>query len=373
MSSGLLIDNKSFTSGLYRILRNYNLNGEPGYKYVSYYNEPNKVGVTSPVSFGMRCPIEEYIEELKNTAEKEVRDAAWEAVRPTTEYWMAVLDMRIKTHNDKPNIHILRAKRTLYDQVLTQMLNEDVGTDICDLEEGCNASVSKTGQKLDTVWKLAWGKPEPVSDDAAFVEQVREAACKLSVQHKFFAVDWEKLGQLYEILTGAKLEDHEFDYASQTPVYTDAVDGEDPDQGGEADEPAPTPVAAKSAKKGGKAAPAAADPEEPQLKEGTKVSFNGEGDVQVIGTITGWDETAYEYNVEDEAGEVWGVKPEDATVVEAEEPAEPAPVASKKKSAAKAGKPAPAAPAAAKAAKPTGGKAAPNKPASGGIRSRLTR
>lgn len=380
MSSRFIIDNKNFVKGVFRILRNYDTDEEPGFKYVSYYNKELKIGTTSPQSFGLRCPIQEFLDSMRdNGASKDDSDLAWKTVQPSTEYWILVLDMDNPGTAESPGLHILRSKRVVYDQILGQMLDEDSGSDVCDLEEGRDIVVKKTGVQLDTKWSVTWRSDAPISDDADYIAAVRNSACTIKVPGRFYSVDWDKLGQLYEHLTGEAMPD---EFREQEGADSGAKEGED-------DAPVAAPKAA--AKAAAKAAPAAAGkgkltgakpapaPEPEAVADDgdagganpdivfheTRVTLKDENDADLGGLIIGYDDKLGEYDIQDDNGEVWGMKADEFTIVEAE--AEPVAAAPVKR---RVAKPAAAAPAAAKAA-PAKAAAGPRKPASMGIRARL--
>lgn len=380
MSKGPIIDNKSFTRGVFRLLRNFDQNEEPGYKNVSYYNEGLKIGSTSPISFGLKCPIDDYLTELGVTGSKEDRDLAWKAVKPSTEYWMAVLDMEDPGTVEKPNIRIFRAKRTLYDQILAQMLDMDAGSDICDPEEGRDAVIKKEGQKLDTKWTVVWKSDAPVSDDPDFIEAVRNVANQLVVPNKFFAVDWDNLAKLYENLTGNEMPEHyreqEGAEAQEAPAKKPAAKApakpapKAPVKPAAKAKPAPEPEADTAADDtpaddgaGGELHP---DPETLGITIGTtRVSFVGENGAATEGKIVAHDADTGDYDVEDDTGEIWTMGISDLTVLPE---VSDAPKSGPKKKGAKPAAPAKPAPAAAKPAAKV-----PAKPASAGIRARLTK
>lgn len=379
LSSGFIIDNKSFTRGVFRLLRNFNQNEEPGFKFVSYYSESLKMGSTSPVSFGLKCPVDDYLTELKATAGKEDNDLAWKAVKPSTEYWMVVLDMENLGDATKPGVRLFRAKRTLYDQILAQMLDADAGSDICDPEEGRDAVVKKEGQKLDTKWTVVWKSDAPVSDDADFIEAVRNIANTLIVPNKFYAVDWDNLAKLYENLTGQDMPDW---YREQEGAESKADTKPAPAKAAPAKTAAAKAAPAKPA--AGKAAPKkATPPPEPEASDdadtgaaaddtngdvlhpdpstlgitigSTMVAFVGESGDKVEGKVVAHEATTGDYDVEDSTGEIWTMGVSDFEILP------PKATGAVRKKAAAAAKP--AAPAKA---------SVPNKPASTGIRSRLT-
>lgn len=373
LSSSFIIENKTFTKGVYRILRNYDTNEEPGFKYQSYYSKQLECGTASPENSGLKCPIADYLTNLKNTAGKDDNDIAWKSVQPSTEYWIAVLDMENLGDAEKPGLRIFRAKRTVYDLILQQMLDADAGSDVCDLEEGRDCVIRKTGAMLDTKWQVSWKSDAAISDDADFVEAVRKVANELSVPSKFYAVDWDKLGQLYTNLTGEEMPAH---YREQEGAESPAKSKASPAAKGKV-----APAAkAKAAPAKAKPAPqedsteqtadepadagAGGDPAEGIVVGTTRVSFVGESGDTVEGRVVGYTAEGEEYDVEDAGGEIWSMGLTDFTVLEDA----PAPKAGPKK---KVAAPAPAATKAAPAKAAPAKAAVPNKPASGGIRSKL--
>lgn len=385
MSSGMIIENSTFEKAKLRFLP-VAAGETPGKEYTSYYCERLKKGSTSPVTFGLKCPIFDFFAKLKvGNFTKEEKDAAYNTVKRTGEFWMPVIDMADIGTADQPNIRLLRAKKTVYTQVIHRMVDEEIGEDITDLVEGRPAYIKKSGQKLDTEWHVTWMDPGPVSDDPDYITNLAAIMETFDVASKFYAVKWDELDEIYQELTGEPIPEH---YKNQDGAQAEAVPASTAGTGVPAGKKtAAKPAAAKPAAAAPKTAPktaakpAAAAPA-PVAEEAAPVSDEPDAngiimgrtrakmvvdDVEMIGVVTLWNEAddTYDVTVTDEAGkeDIYGCKIDDFEILPEEEAA-PAPTpAVVKKGPAKKAAPAAAAPAPAAAA--------PKPAASAGIKARL--
>lgn len=255
MGSGVVIKNKTFTKMRLRIMPIEN--ELPGIENISYYckdmegveKDGKKLkGSTSPKSFGMKCPIEAALKELRKGS-KEDKDLA-KSVNETTEYWMAVLDRDDEGTKASPNIKVLCGKASVYRKVMDFMLDEDDGENITDPVEGRDIRIKKEGQGLDTEWKVNFLDPEPIHEDDAMAEAILEAAESFDVRSHFFKPNWDVLAAMYEYLTGEDMPDWYKDQDEDADADgegsddeggdddegTDDDDGGDDDEGGEDDE-----------------------------------------------------------------------------------------------------------------------------------------
>lgn len=332
MSTGIIIDNKAFEKGLFRVLPR---GGDvPGVEYISMYCERIKKGSTSPRTFGLKCPVMDYFDSLK-TADKDVREAAYNTVRTSREYWMAVLDREDMGTTESPNIRILRAKRTVNQAILDRMLDDDDGEDITDLVEGRDIRIKKEGQKLDTEWKVTILDAKPISDDEEFIAAVQAAAEAFDLTQKFFAVKWDELAEIYTQLTGEEMPESYRDQKPETPKGSGKTTATKP----AATKAAPAkPAAAKPGpKKAAEPEPEVAETDDNGITFGvTRVKLVID-DQEVFGVVTLWDGDANAgagaYDVITEVAE--GEKPEtyacaledfEIVVEETTESAEDAPV-----------------------------------------------
>jgi len=376
MSTGIIIDNKTFEKGTFRFLRNPNAD-DLSLEYFSFYCERIKKGSTSPLTFGLRCPLNDYAENLKLSGTKEEKDAFYNTIKRTHEYWMPVVDINDLGTVQSPNVRILRGKQSVYMAVINRMTDADHGEDVCDLRSGRNAAVSKSGQKLDTVWNTMFLDSSPLTEDEDYLVALENLMSRFDIKSKAYRVDWEALGELYVEVTG---QDMPAEYREQEGADAGAGSG---------DEAVASPAATTTAKasatgippKGAakpatataaygparKAAAPAPEPEPTADENGvtigvTRAAFELDG-VRYVGVITAFNEAScYDFKYE-ATGEDWTVQPGEFEIVEDEPAAEveetPAP-APAPKGPQRAAKPAPA-PAA--VAKPAATPATPAKPA----------
>lgn len=237
MSRGQIIDNKKFPAKmLLRILPTY---GDlPGHEYNGIFCKTIGNGTTSPRTFGLECPVMDLFDDMCNSDRKE---EAYNIINPQREYWMAVADANDLGTVDHPNIRILKAKQTVYSEILDAMTDEDDGCDITDPKEGCHMRVRKSGGGMDTEWKnRIIQEQKPISDDEALTQAFVDAAEKFSVASRFYLVDLEKLAEIYDILSGGeeiparymkKLKKSKFVKTDATKMSRQGAD--DDDDGGE--------------------------------------------------------------------------------------------------------------------------------------------
>lgn len=137
--------------------------------------------------------------------DKADKDAAYNTAKRTHEYWMGVLDVADLGTPDKPELHILRAKRSVYTAVVNRMLDEDVGEDVTKLNEGRPAFLKKTGEKLNTEWHTTWLDARPISEDPAYIEALRGLLVNFDIRSKFYLIKWDELEEIYQELTGESI------------------------------------------------------------------------------------------------------------------------------------------------------------------------
>lgn len=371
---GVLIRNKGFTRGRFRILplREGEL---PGVEYISLYSKALKKGTTSPRSFGIPCPVMDALQRIYNEGEKEDRDAASEFIRRETLYWIAVIDREDEGTPDNPNVRILQGKKTVYQQVVDWMLDQDVGEDITDPKEGRDIVVRKEGAGLETEWTVVKNNDRsPISEDPEMARAWVELAERFDVRTKFYPIDLDVLAAMYDGLTGEKIPQHYLP-AIQEVIEKGAATAEVPEGEEEHDavpaeeEPAATdePVAAP----------------EGEGWVGTRVTFENEG-ATIAGEVVGIDtDKEQEGNLlvhEDgtDANEPWSVPPGICKVEEPEPPQQAPAAAPKAKRVGKVATPAKPAATAPKAkpapapAKPaTKPPVIPRKPAAGGAAAKI--
>lgn len=354
MGSQLIIDNRSFQKGKFYILPSATPEEVPGQEYISVYCDAIKTGATSPATFGLRCPIVDFFENIKRTGTKEEKDAAYKLVGVTHEYWLSVLDSEDIGTSSAPNIKILRARKTVYQAIINRLVDDDIGEDVTNIDDPRPALIKKTPnaenpKKSD--WSVTFLDKAPISEDADYIEGLRAAVGSFDVRAKFYKVDWEKLNKVYHKLTGDDIPDH----------YKEQGDGGGTDEGGTTEEggegdgeqteaapkaaakPAtkapPAKMPAKPAAKGpAKKAEPEPEPAEPEADENgiivgqTRVKLTLDGE-ECEGVVTAFnsDDGNYDVEAKDPKGEtgVWTCALEDFTIIEDEEPAaepEPAPV-----------------------------------------------
>jgi hypothetical protein len=378
---GVLIRNKGFTRARLRILPPRE--GElPGVEYINFYAKSLKKGTTSPASFGVPCPVMDALNRIYNECGKEDREAAAEFIRRDKLYWIAVVDREDEGTPENPNVRILQAKRTVYQQIVDWMLDPDVGEDITHPKEGRDVVVRREGSGFeDTKWSIVKDNDRsPISEDPAMSRAWVDLASRFDVRTKFFAIDLDVLAAMYDGLTGERIPEHYLP-AIQELIERGAASTEAPEA--EHDEDDHDEVPATEETEAEPAAAAESATPEGDGWVGTRVTFQNEGKA-VAGVVVGVDtDKDQEGNLlihEDgeDPNTPWSVPP-GLCKVEAPEPPQQAPAAAPK--AKRLGKPAaaakPAATAPAKApaakapAKPAAAPSVPRKPAPGGAAAKI--
>lgn len=359
MSRGIIIDNKGFTRQRMRLLP-VHADDVPGVEYAGLYAEnldAEKKGTASPVSFGVACPVMDFLDRLMREGTKEEKKRAFDRVRRSTDYWMGVIIRGDEGVASAPKLRVLRGKKMIYQQIIQRITEEDIGEDITDAVEGRDIIVKKAGQGLETEWTVQFADRDPIHSDKAMARAIVEAAKSFDVRAQFYPVERDVLAAIYEDLSGESIPDEYMEALDSLPQPGEVVH--------EAEADAAEPAIEVASPNG--AGDAAAEGDGEIVYGETAVEFENEG-TQYQGVVEGeaeTDATCYRVVVD---GEPWDV-PKDAVTVlvaEAGDAVEEAPpqVARAARPAAKpAPKAAPAKPAPKpSASKPAPGKAPPRKP-----------
>lgn len=361
---GMLIKNKGFTRGRFRILplRDGEL---PGVEYINFYSKLLKKGTTSPASFGVPCPVMDALNTIYREGSKDDKDAAQEFVRRETQYWIAVIDREDEGTPETPNVRILQAKKTIYQQIVDWLIDEDVGEDITDPKEGRDIVVRREGTGFDdTKWSVVKATDtSPISEDPRMARAWIDLAARFDVRRKFYAIDLEVLTKMYDTLTGESIPEHYLPAINDLIAHgTDAIDN-----GGDSEESEETVETAEESTDE-PVEEAAAEAPEGDGWIGTRVTFDSDG-TTVAGEVVGIDkDKGSEGNLlihEDgtDPKENWSVPPGECQV-EQPEPPQPEPAAAPKAKRLAKKSPKPATPAKAAPPAPAAPKAAPAKAAS---------
>ncbi len=298
--NGVVISNRDITKIRVRILPSRVKDELPGSRFISYYSEAlrtEKKGSASPESFGRPCPIAAAMDIVNRTgSSKEEKQEAREFANKSTEYWIPVIDRSVEQDPENPTINILAAKKTVYQEILRFMEDEDVGKDITHPDEGCDILIKKTGTGRDTKWTVAMLEESPLHEDEATQEAILEAAKDFDERSHFFPINEEVLEKLYEGLTGKSMPDK----------FRGEGKGKRKDEDDEDEKP-------KSSKR--RPSKDEDDEKEPELEPGARVSFDNEGETYVgkVVSIEGKDAVVA---VDDEE---WDVKVRNLTLLEDED------------------------------------------------------
>ena len=201
MDSDLIIDNKNLTKIRIRLLPT----GDevPGKEYLSFYSDHLKKGSPSPVNFGIECLVLNELYRIRNAGTKEQRDFAKSFVSIQREYWLGCIDQASPGTANAVEAHILRGKRTVYEEIMTFMADDEEGENITDPHEGRDVRVAKEGAGKDnTKWTCKVLDRSPVSEDAAYVEAFKAVAANFNPVSHFYKVDLDNYAELYTGLTG---------------------------------------------------------------------------------------------------------------------------------------------------------------------------
>jgi len=215
-SGGILIDNKTMTKITVRALpRPQVLEGEdPCVLYRSIYSNALNKGVTSPRSFGMKCPILDYLDDLRITGSKSEKEAGFNAAKGQREFWLPVVIKGDLGDAASPKVRVLRMKVQPHDQLLDHMTAEEGQVDdITDPDDGAyfiyerKVEDSNTEYRIIKVLESCPIVPETYTDDDRDELQAKfvEMAADFDVSGFFYSVDWDKLAEVYMALSGEAL------------------------------------------------------------------------------------------------------------------------------------------------------------------------
>lgn len=352
---GMLIRNKGFTRMKLRVLPPRE--GElPGVENTSYFSKTLNKGSTSPVSWGIPCPVTDALDRIYREGSKEDKDGAKAFCRRTVEYWIPVIDRSDEGTPQNPKLRILQGKQSVYQKICDWMLDEEDSDDITDPMEGRDLVVKKVGSGLDTEWSVDKADKSPISEDEDMATAWVELSTTFDPRTRFYIPKLEVLQEMYKGLTGEKIPKSYLDPITELIAELEAGGHVSPDEDGDdttttTTETAETTEAAEETTE--EAVEETTEGDENDLT-GSTVQFDNEGTI-VQGRVLGQDpDDANNWLVVEDGGdenEPWAIPAEMLTLVEeeAEEAEAPPPIVKKKvlaapAKAATATKPAAAAP-----------------------------
>lgn len=165
---------------------------------------------TSPKTFGLECLVSNALDEIYQTGSDEAKEHARSFCGRSTEYWLGVIDREDVGTPTAPRLHVLRGKRTVYSKIIDWFIDEDMGEDISDPDEGFDLLLKKekTGRlSTDVEWKIDKLDRCPIHPDPAFADAIVAAAANFDVTRYFFKTDMDQYAYIYENLTGDPLPD----------------------------------------------------------------------------------------------------------------------------------------------------------------------
>jgi len=212
LSTGAIIDNKSFTSANFHFCT-FDDAETPGLEVEQYFSESLNFGVTSPRTLGLKDPIFDFLESVKDDGVTDM-EAVKKIVRANSDYWMLVIPMGDPGTAEAPNLKIFRATKTIFTAVVKRMLDPDHSEDITDLVSGWTVKVEKVVKQGKTTWVHEFMDRQPVGEEQDFIDAVQAAIDAFNMRAHRFRVDWEKLEKIYKALTGESVPK---EYLSQDP------------------------------------------------------------------------------------------------------------------------------------------------------------
>lgn len=299
LSESSVISMKAFLEGRFRCLPMPAADPTPGTKYLGLYCKPLKKGTTSPMAYGKPCPILDLLAEKRQGATKEEKQAMSQIVNANVEYWMPVVDRTDVGSVASPKIKLLPCKKTPYKQIVEYMLADASGEDITDPDAGRDFLYKKTGTGLDTEYSVVkFYDASPIHDDPELQAATLKKYAELDVPSRFWPVDWEVLGQMYQLLSdGAPMPP---EYKAQFDVQSAAPDEED-DLGDILPDPPLKSAASKAPAKTGVKAPTPPPPPEPEVSD---VASSDEGVSLEVGLSVSFSITEEDGTVTEHTGKV---------------------------------------------------------------------
>lgn len=202
----IFIRNKDITRLYVRILP-MGANDLPGVRYVGYYSDQlsgERKSCVSPQTYGRPCPIDAALKQLLAGADKAQKARIRDVCSKQTEYWVKVVDRDDEGTPEDPHIRILQSKQAVYADFIRPMTVEDEAEaeDVTDPQEGCDFIVQRKGSGMDTEWSTVKQRTSPLHADDAMYDALLAASANVDVTSLLPKVDWEALGELYEMLTG---------------------------------------------------------------------------------------------------------------------------------------------------------------------------
>lgn len=349
---GVFIDNKTFSKMTLRILP---CGGDvPGHKRLGFWAKDLKKGTTSPVTFGLRCPVLDARDNVFQSGSEDEKTAVKDAIRVMVEYYIPVIDRDNPGDVNRANFRILQARPTVYQAIVDYMLEssedeEDEDTapvdDVTDPHTGRDIRIRKKGQQLETEWICKFFDPSPIMPTKKEAEAFIAAAAKFDAANFIKIPEWEVLEEMYAMITGDTIPDayeetkealEEMKSSGKESIATgpgdDGDEGDDESAGDEGEDEGEVEGEDESGED-----ESGEDEGEVEIEFGeTEVTFDDEG-TMMQGVVTGEDEeNANNFDVQ--VGEDLYTVPKHAVTVvvsepEETEPTEPPKAAKKKKAA----------------------------------------
>ena len=248
---GVFIDNKTFSKMTLRILP---CGGDvPGHKRLGFYAKDLKKSVTSPLTFGLRCPVMDARDNVFQQGTEDEKEVVKEAIRVMVEYYIPVIDRENPGDVNRPAFRILQARPTVYQAIVDYMLESDDDDDdednaevddVTDPVTGRDIRLRKKGQQLETEWICKFLDPSPIMPTEEEADAFVAAAAKFNAGNYIKLPDWGVLEEMYGLITGEAVPDAyeetqealEEMKSSGTSVGTGPSEGEgDEDEGGDDD------------------------------------------------------------------------------------------------------------------------------------------
>ena len=296
------------------LIRLIGIGGTPGLEIVDYYvtdislySKTLKMGTTSPATFGLRCPINDWLNENWKTFNENERKELKQLCNRESIFLTFGFDLSRDPSPD--SIKPIEIKMSMMDKINDQMAAgegedpEDV-PDVFDIDEGCAIHVTKDGTGIDTKYGLSFRKYGAIVSDEDLLEEIREKLDNMSLWDFIYKPNWDKVEKMYMELTG---EDMPHGYREQDmpdfAVYTKdeggtkSTDETEPET--EGDEP---------------------DGDEADIVEGTRVSVDYDGEAYE-GVVTGVKRGKAEIDFDN--GDQDTIPVSDCEVLEAPEEEEP--------------------------------------------------
>lgn len=233
LSTGVVIKLSSFTKGVFRLLPMSEDAVTPCEKYTHFYSKVMNKGTTSLLTYGVECPLVTKLNEVRAAMSKEDREGMQKVCNISSEFWGGVVEAGDYGTLTLPRIRVLPIKKEAFGQIVGYMTAEESGDNITDADDGRYFIYAKEGTGFASKYSIAkFCDSGPIHEDPEMQAAILAAWEKFDVRSKFWAIDWDTYGAIYEAVAGEALDPsvrEEFE-ASSAAAATPAAESDELDE-----------------------------------------------------------------------------------------------------------------------------------------------